>query len=98
VNLKEKTMDGEAHRFFGGPPGWVLLRLVLLSVVIGVVLAALGVDPFNLVESLRYMFHRIFDVGFDLVRWLWRYFVLGAVLVFPIWLILRVVERTRAKP
>ena len=31
-------------------------------------------------------------MGFDAVRWLWRYFLLGAVMVIPIWLILRLVR------
>ena len=28
-------------------------------------------------------------MGFDAVRWLWRYFLLGAALVVPIWLLVR---------
>jgi hypothetical protein len=33
------------HRFFGGPPLSVLARLVLLSILVGVVLSAIGLDP-----------------------------------------------------
>ena len=35
-------------RFFGGPPLWVLARLVLLSVLVGVVLSVFGLDPWNI--------------------------------------------------
>jgi hypothetical protein len=28
-------------------------------------------------------------MGWDAVNWVWRYFLLGAVLVIPIWLIVR---------
>jgi hypothetical protein len=31
-------------------------------------------------------------MGFDAVRWLWRYFLLGAVLVIPIWFVTRVLK------
>ena len=31
-------------------------------------------------------------MGFDAVRWVWRYFLLGAVIVVPIWLIVRLVR------
>ena len=31
-------------------------------------------------------------MGFDAVRWLWRYFLLGAVIVVPIWLVLRLMR------
>ena len=34
-------------RFLGGPPLAVLAKLALLSILIGVVLSALGLDPWN---------------------------------------------------
>ena len=76
-------------RFFGGPPLAVIGKLVLLSILIGVVLSTLGLDPWNIVDSLRRIIHAFWEMGFDLFRWLWRYFLLGAVLVVPIWLIMR---------
>ena len=56
-------------RFLGGSPIAVAFRLILLSILVGVVLAA---------------------IGFDAVNWLWRYFLLGAVIVIPIWLLSRI--------
>ncbi len=85
------------NRFFGGPPLTVLFKLVLLSVLIGVVLSALGLDPWNIVDSVRRLLRNIWDMGFDAVRWLWQYFLLGAVLVIPIWLILRVVRAPKGR-
>lgn len=84
-------------RFFGGPPVAVVGRLILLSILIGVVLAALGLDPRNIFESLRYLGQRVWDLGFDSVRWVWRYFILGAVIVIPVWLIVRVVNAPRGR-
>ena len=87
------------HRFFGGPPLTVLLRLVLLSILVGVVLAAIGFDPWNIIHSIRRLFDTIWNMGWEAVSWLWRYFLLGAVLVIPLWLITRFIktpsERTR---
>ena len=80
------------NRFLGGSPLAVVVKLVLLSVLIGVVLSALGLDPWNIVSSLRRLIVSIWDMGFDTVRWLWQYFLLGAVIVIPIWLILRFVR------
>ena len=37
------------HRFLGGPPLAVLGRLVLLSILVGVILAAIGLDPWNII-------------------------------------------------
>ncbi len=44
-------------------------------------LAAIGFDPWNIVNSIRLLFQRIWDLGFDAVNGLWRYFLLGAVIV-----------------
>jgi hypothetical protein len=90
-------MSGNIQRFLGGPPLAVLGKLILLSILIGVVLSALGLDPWNIVASLRRLLLNIWDMGFDAVRWLWQYFLLGAVLVIPIWLILRVVRAPKGR-
>jgi Na+/H+-dicarboxylate symporter len=79
-------------RFLGGSPLSVLVKLVLLSILIGVVLSALGLDPWNIVDSVRRLLRNLLEMGFDVIRWLWQYFLLGAVLVIPIWLIMRLIR------
>jgi hypothetical protein len=79
-------------RFLGGSPTRVLVQLVVVSFVVGIVLSALGVSPFDIVAGLRRLAMRIYDLGFDTVVWGFRYFLLGAVVVIPIWLILRVMK------
>ena len=37
------------------------------------------------------------DLGFDAVNWLWRYFLLGAVIVIPIWLLSRLFGSPRGR-
>jgi hypothetical protein len=36
-------------------------------------------------------------MGFDAVVWLWRYFLLGAVVVIPIWLIVRLTRAPKGR-
>ena len=79
-------------RFFGGPPLSVIFRLILLSILVGVILAAIGLDPWNIIESVRALIIHIWTMGFDILRWLWRYFLLGAVIVVPIWLLVRLAK------
>jgi hypothetical protein len=31
----------------------------------------------------------VYEYGFDAFNWLWRYFLLGAVIVVPLWLLSR---------
>jgi len=84
-------------RIFGGSPLAVLGRLILVSILVGVILSALGLDPFDIVRSIERLIRNIWNMGFDAVRWVWRYFLLGAVIVIPIWLIVRLVNAPRGK-
>lgn len=78
------------ERFFGGNPALVLSRLVILSLIVGVVLAALGFSPYDILQNLRDLAQRIYDMGFAAIEKGFRYFLLGAVIVFPVWLVMRV--------
>src|SRR5215475_10457319 len=90
ISNRHRPMANDVvNRFLGGPPLAVLGRLVLLSIVVGVILSAVGLDPWNILQSVERLIRNVWDMGFDAVRWLWRYFLLGAVLVVPIWLLVR---------
>ena len=52
------------NRFLGGPPLAVAFRLILLCVLVGVILHALGFDPGNIIESIRRIFQA--DLGHGL--------------------------------
>ncbi len=84
-------------RFLGGSPLAVLARLILVSILVGVLLTAFGLDPFDIVRSIERLIRQIWNMGFDAVRWIWRYFLLGAVIVIPVWLIMRLVSAPRGK-
>ena len=84
-------------RVFGGSPLAVLGRLVLVSILVGVVLSTLGLDPFDIVDSLERLVRSIWNMGFDAFRWLWRYLLLGAVIVVPVWIIMRLIDAPRGK-
>jgi hypothetical protein len=85
----ETSMAHTVGRVLGGSPLSVLGRLILLSILVGVVLSTLGLDPMNIVRSLEMLARQLYATGFDLVRYLWRYFLLGAAVVIPLWLVMR---------
>lgn len=80
------------ERFFGGNPGIVFIRLAVISLIVGIVLSALGLSPYDIINSLKTLIQRIYEMGFDAIEWIFRYFLLGAVIVFPIWFISRVMK------
>ena len=90
-------MADNVNRFLGGPPLAVLGKLILLSILIGVVLSALGLDPLNIFSSLQRLMRDVWNMGFDALRWLWQYFLLGAVIVIPVWLLSRLFGAPRGR-
>ena len=90
-------MPDSMTRILGGSPLAVLGRLILVCILVGVILSVLGLDPFDIVDSVRRLVTHIWNMGWETVRWLWRYFLLGAVIVIPIWLIMRLVNAPRGK-
>ena len=80
------------ENFFGGTPLMVLLRLAVISLIVGIVLAALNLDALELVQHLKLLIARVYNLGWDAIEWVLQYFLLGAVIVFPVWLIARLVK------
>ena len=90
-------MSETVTKVLGGSPTAVLGRLILASILVGVILSALGLDPFDIVRSLERLLRHLWEMGFDAVRWLLRYFLLGAVIVVPIWLLSRLINGSRGR-
>jgi Family of unknown function (DUF6460) len=76
-------------QFFGPNTLGVAIRLVLFSIVVGIIMSALGISPADLPRWLSMVGQRLYDLGFGSVQTLFGYFLVGAVVVVPIWLLSR---------
>ncbi|MBO0904774.1 DUF6460 domain-containing protein [Jiella sonneratiae] len=85
-------MSETIHRFLGGSPIGVAFRLILISILVGFILSWLNWSP-----------HDVIDWVVRSVEWAWRslfgsferafyYFLLGAAIVVPVFLISRLVK------
>ena len=81
--------------FLGGSPFAVIVRLAILSLIVGFLLSIFGLTPRDVFRWFDDIIGRIYDMGFDAVRAAFEYIALGAVVVIPIWLIVRLL---RARP
>lgn len=79
-------------RFIGGSPLEVLVKLLIMSFVVGIILSALNIDPLDIVSGIRNLAARIYALGFESIEWALRYLALGAAVVVPIWIVLRVLK------
>ena len=79
-------------RFLGDTPFRVFIRLLVLSFIVGLVLATLEIHPFQIFSWLERVFQRIWEMGFEAIERGFGYLVLGALIVVPAFLIMRLVK------
>lgn len=82
----------DVRGFLGGHPIAVFMRLALICLLVGLVLSLFGITPRNFFQTIDDLARRIYDLGFGAVEWLLDYMLLGAMLVIPVWLILRLLN------
>jgi len=85
----------DRNTFLGGSVVGVIVRLTVLSIVVGVVLSALGITPQNIFYQFNILLQRIYDLGFGALESVLGYLILGAMVVVPVWLISRLVKASR---
>ncbi len=77
------------ERFFGGSPALITLKLLIASLIIGMVLSFFGFNYDNLYHAIIQLGDWISSLGLDAVRKVGKYIILGALIVIPLWLIAR---------
>ena len=81
--------DNAVTRFLGGKPGAVILKLAVISVIVGALLHLTGLSPAALFRGLAEMIRGLIGTGWDAVRNIAEFTLYGAMVVVPIWLIAR---------
>ncbi len=84
-------------RFVGGSPMMVALRLIVVSFVVGFLLDAFGLDPATLIQDAVRMARHIVENGFSDLRQFGRILLAGAMLVVPVWIVLRLLDAGRTR-
>ena len=84
-------------RFVGGSPITVLLRLIVVSFVVGIVLETFGFDPVGLFNEAVRAARHIVEFGMTDVRQIGRILLTGAMVVVPVWLLLRLIDAGRMR-
>ena len=82
-------------RVLGGPPLSVLARLLMLSLIVGALLMWLEIHPAEIIENVERLLRRLWNLGFGAVRVVLEYVIAGAVIVVPIWLVMRLLNAGR---
>ncbi len=84
-------------RFLGGTPINVALRLFFLSLVVGALLMWLDIKPADIAQDALRFIDRIGGMGFRAFRDIGAYLIGGAMIVVPVWFVLRLVNMRGAR-
>lgn len=83
------------NRFLGDTPLRVALKLVVVSFLVGVVMATFGWSAWDLLDRLRDTVIGLWNMGFGAIYRFWGYFLLGAAVVVPVFIVLRILSYRR---
>ena len=84
--------DSVMTRFFGGSPLTVAVRLVVVSLLVGLVMTWLQIDPMDLFLDLQRAFVHLWGTGFVALHQIGNTVLAGAAVVLPVWFVLRVLS------
>lgn len=92
--VNEPVRPGEREsaltRFLGGSPIGVFFRLLIISLAVGALLMWLNIHPLDILYGVERFFRRVWMMGFDALREMFTYVLAGAVIVIPVWLLMRI--------
>jgi hypothetical protein len=76
--------------FLGDKPFKVVLKLIVLSFLVGLVMSAFGWSPFDVFYGIRNFFLDLWNLGFQAADRFFGYILLGAAIVVPAFILLRI--------
>jgi hypothetical protein len=94
-DLQEATLSA-INRFLGDTPLRVALKLLVLSFLVGIAMNALGWTPWDILTGIREFFLRLWNMGFEAIARFGDYILLGAAVVVPVFVILRILNYRRS--
>jgi len=96
--MSDKSEISTMDRIFGGPVVPTLFKLAMLSIIVGLVFAVLGINPMDLWLHFGETIQQAWRMAFDALNWSWQYAALGAIVVLPLWIIFRLLTAIGGKP
>lgn len=82
-------------RFLGDSPLRVVLKLLVVSFVVGIVMATFSWSPWDVWYAVRDAVRQVWEMGFSAIDRFVGYLLLGAVVVVPVFLLARLVNYRR---
>lgn len=82
-------------RFLGDSPLRILIKLLVVSFIVGLVMNAFGWSPWDVLYAVRGFFLDIWNMGFRAFDHFIGYILLGAAIVIPAFILIRIASYRR---
>ena len=79
--------------FLGDTPLRVLLKLLVVSFIVGALMVSLGWTPLDLLVEIKDFVVSLFTMGFEALGRFGEYIAVGAVVVVPLFILMRLFAR-----
>ncbi len=97
--MSEDTKTPARSKLVSGSAARTAIYLILASMLVGFVLATLGLNPIDfwqgLVRGIGNLVEGLINLGWGAIYSVVQYIVLGAVIVIPIWLFIKLTNRVK---
>ncbi len=77
------------NRFLGDTLGRTIVKLIVVSLIVGFVMSIFGLDPMDLLDGIRFFIIDLWYTGFDALGRVGQYLLIGATIVIPAFILLR---------
>lgn len=85
-------MSDSLNRFLGDTPGRTIIKLIVVSLIVGFIMAVFGVDPSDILFGIRNFILDLWHTGFAALGRIGDYLLLGATIVVPVFIVLRLMS------
>jgi hypothetical protein len=88
-------MSDGVNRFLGDSPLRIAVKLLILSIALGFLMSVFGLYPEDILRAVRDFVVHLWETGFAALGRVGDYLMLGAVIVVPIFLLIRILSYRR---
>ena len=83
------------NNLLGDSVGRTLIKLAVISILVGMVMSVFGIGPFDVFYGVRDFFVRLWEQGWAALGRFGDWLILGASVVIPVFILIRVLSYRR---
>jgi hypothetical protein len=92
---QETSMADQVNRFLGDSLGRTIVKLIVVSLIVGFVMKIFGWRPIDLIDNVRHFILDLWHTGFAALGSVGDYLILGATIVIPLFILFRIFNYRR---